>query len=170
MELNIDQKALIQWITAGLAIKDVRELHGGASYLFSNMIAKVTLAADQYLLSCKAFNRLSKDNIDLKKVHTRSKFYGKESPYMYEHMIPASIVRNKLLTIQPLEEEVINVLKVSGNVVMILREEDKLLSANGLEKTMPYGWEWGDDPFARYHSSGIELSKTRILMKGAIKR
>ena len=49
MKLNIDQKALIQWITAGLAIKEVRELHGGAPYLFSNMIAKVTLAADQYV-------------------------------------------------------------------------------------------------------------------------
>ena len=35
---------------------------------------------------------------------------------------------------------------------------------------LPQGWEWGDDPFARYHSSGIELSKTRIRMKGIICR
>ena len=170
MELNIDQKALIQWITAGLAIKEVRELHGGAPYLFSKMIAKVTLAADQYFLSVNALNRLNQDNINLEKVYKRSTFYGKKSPYMYEHTIPASIVRSKLLTVPPLEEEVINVLNAAGHVVMILREEDNLLRSNGLTRKMPHGWEWGDDPFARYHSSGIELSKTRIMMKGIICR
>ena len=170
MKLNVDQIALIKWITAGLAIKEVRELHGGAPYLFSNMIAKVTLAADQYFLSVNALNRLNQDKVDLNKIYKRSTFYGKKSPYMYEHTIPASIVRSKLLTVTPLEEEVINVLNAAGHVVMILREEDNLLRSNGLTRKMPHGWEWGDDPFARYHSSGIKLSKTRIMMKGIICR
>ena len=77
MELNTDQKALVQWITAGLGIKEVRELHGGAPYLFSNMIAKVTLAADKYFLSVEALERLMQDQIDLKQVYERSTFYGK---------------------------------------------------------------------------------------------
>ena len=80
MKLNVDQIALIKWITAGLAIKEVRELHGGAPYLFSNMIAKVTLAADQYFLSVNALNRLNQDKVDLKKIYKRSKFYGKNYP------------------------------------------------------------------------------------------
>jgi len=67
-------------------------------------------------------------------------------------------------------EEVINVLNAAGHVVMILREEDNLLRSNGLSRKMPHGWEWGDDPFARYNSSRIKLSKTRILMKGIICR
>ena len=170
MKLNVDQIALIKWITAGLAINEVRELHGGAPYLFSNMIAKVTLAADQYFLSVNALNRLNQDKVDLKKIYKRSTFYGKKSPFMYEHTIPASIVRSKLLTVPPLEEEVINVLNQAGHVVMILREEDVLLRSNGLTRKMPHGWEWGDDPFDRYHSSGIKLSKTRIKMKGIICR
>ena len=89
---------------------------------------------------------------------------------MYEHTIPASIVRSKLLTIPPLEEEVINVLNAISNVVMILREEDNLLGSSGLTRKIPHGWEWGDDPLARYHSSGIELSKKRIMIKGIICR
>ena len=170
MEFNIDQKALINWITAGLAIKEVRELHGGASYLFSNMIAKVTLASDQYFLSNNAFEQLNKDNVDLSKVFKRSTFYGKESLYMYEHTIPASIVRRQLLNVPPVKEEVVNVLRAAGHVVMILRDEDKLLRANGFTRKMPNGWEWGDDPFARYHASGIELSEEKIMVKGVICR
>tara|TARA_B100000242_G_C42628892_1_gene296108 strand:- start:150 stop:350 length:201 start_codon:yes stop_codon:yes gene_type:complete len=44
MDWNSDQKALIQWITSGLKIKEVRDLKGDSGYLLNNMIAKVTLA------------------------------------------------------------------------------------------------------------------------------
>ena len=44
MNWNSDQKALIQWITLGLKIKEVRDLKGDSGYLLNNMIAKVTLA------------------------------------------------------------------------------------------------------------------------------
>ena len=45
---NIDQIALRCWITSGLQIPEVRSLNGDAGYLFSNMIAKYTLAASEY--------------------------------------------------------------------------------------------------------------------------
>ena len=48
MNWNYDQKALIQWITSGLKIKEVRDLKGDSGYLLSNMIAKVTLACSEY--------------------------------------------------------------------------------------------------------------------------
>jgi hypothetical protein len=35
---------------------------------------------------------------------------------------------------------------------------------------MPDGWEFGDNPFARYHAVGIELSGELLKVKGAIKR
>jgi len=44
MNWNSDQKALIQWITSSLKIKEVRDLKGDSGYLLNNMIAKVTLA------------------------------------------------------------------------------------------------------------------------------
>ena len=55
----------------------------------------------------------------------------------------ASIVRSKLLTVPPLEEEVINVLNAAGHVATILREEDNLLRSNGTTRKMPHGWQWG---------------------------
>ena len=47
MNWNSDQKVLIQWITSGLKIKEVRDLKGDSGYLLNNMIAKVTLAFDK---------------------------------------------------------------------------------------------------------------------------
>ena len=43
MNWNSDQKALIQWITSGLKIKEVRDLKGDSGYLLNNMIAEATL-------------------------------------------------------------------------------------------------------------------------------
>ena len=170
MDLNLDQIALQKWITAGLAIKEVRDMHGDARYLLSNMIAKVTLASSKYYLSESAFKRLNHDGFDLNNVYKRSKFHGKKSPFIYEHSIPASIVRTKLLSIPPIESEVKKVLSLAGHVAMILREEDALLRTHGLTKKMPDGWEWSDDPFARYHIAGIKLAEQKILMEGAIMR
>ena len=76
---DLSKETFNRWITAGLAIKEVRELYGGAPYLFSNMIAKVTLAADQYFLSINALNRLNQDNVDLGKIYKRSMFYEKKN-------------------------------------------------------------------------------------------
>ena len=45
---NANQRALRLWVTAGLAIPEVTQLHGDAGYLLNNMIAKYTLAADTY--------------------------------------------------------------------------------------------------------------------------
>ena len=165
VELNNDQKALVKWLTAGLGIEEVRALHGDSGYLLSNMIAKVSSSAEKYFISTKALEKLKRDKIDLKKRYKRAKFYGKKSPYIYEHSIPASLVRKRLLSRAPLsEKEVINILSLAGDVAMILREEDKILSSLGLARKMPPGWEWGDDTFARYKAANIELSEDEFLL------
>ena len=48
---NEDQIALRRWLTAGLRIPEVADLHGDAGYLLNNMIAKYTLAASAYAVS-----------------------------------------------------------------------------------------------------------------------
>ncbi len=67
MNWNSDQKALIQWITSGFKIKEVRELKGDSGYLLNNMIAKVTLACSEYPLSIGALQMLNMMKVDLKK-------------------------------------------------------------------------------------------------------
>ena len=171
MNWNSDQKALIQWITSGLKIKEVRDLKGDSGYLFNNMIAKVTLACNEYSLSIGALQMFNMMKVDLKKRYKRSKFYGKKQPFVYEHSIPASIVRSKLLNCNPLSEsEVEKIFLSAGSVVVILREEDKKLSSIKLARKMPKGWVWGDDPLARYEAAGIKVSREKLLLEGSICR
>ena len=171
MNWNSDQRALIQWLIAGLKIKEVRELKGDSGYLLSNMIAKVTLAASAYSISEEALKKFNLMNVDLNERYSRSKFYGKKQPFVYEHSIPASIVRSRLLELAPLKDsEVEHILLSAGSVAIILREEDKKLSSIKLARKMPDGWFWGADSFARYKTAGIKISKERLLVEGPICR
>jgi hypothetical protein len=169
-ELNLDQKALVRWLVAGLNIDEVREFRGDSAYLLSNMIAKFSLAATSYRVSKGAENELRKQAIDLGKTYKRSRFYGKSSLFMYEHAVPCSLVRQKLLAINPSTRSVLDVLNCAGPVVMVLREEDRRLRDLGLNRSMPPGWEWGDDPMARYKSAGIGLSRSLLKVDGQIER
>lgn len=77
---------------------------------------------------------------------------------MYEHTMPASLVRNQLLKVNPTRSEIVAILSTSGPVAMVLREEDDQLRINGLRSKMPLGWEWGDDTLARYHAAGLRIA------------
>ncbi len=68
------------------------------------------------------------------------------------------------------QDQVVEILSSAGDVAMILREEDKILSSLRLGRKMPEGWEWGDDPFARYKAANIDLSNEFLLTEGPICR
>ena len=89
---------------------------------------------------------------------------------MYEHAVPVSLVRDKLLFAHLPKEEVFSVLKASGPVAMILREEDQALNQYGLQRKMPDGWVWGDSPLARYQVAGIDIAKEFIKVEGRLMR
>jgi len=167
---NDDQIALRCWITSGLQIPEVRRLCGDAGYLLSNMIAKYTLAASEYRISSLALNWFNENKVDLSLVYSRSRFYGKSSPLMYEHSIPAGIIRSILLNTDPNEEIVQDVLYKSGFVVVIMRSEDETLNSHGLKKKMPQSWHFGGNSFARYEAAGIELSNAFLKVEGRIQR
>jgi hypothetical protein len=67
---NADQRALRLWLTAGLAIPEVVELHGDAGYLLNNMIAKYTLAADAYAISTGALAEFKRQGVDLTQTYS----------------------------------------------------------------------------------------------------
>jgi hypothetical protein len=167
---NTDQLALRKWITAGLQIPEVKDLYGDAGYLLSNMIAKYTLAASMYRLSERAHEWFLGNKIDLSGEYARSRFYGKSGPFMYEHSIPASVIRSALLQIEPTAQNVAEILAKSGFVVVVLRSEDDQLRSHGLARAMPSSWNFGDDPYARYQAAGISLSDAYLKVKGKIQR
>tara|TARA_Y100000589_G_C26712481_1_gene450349 strand:+ start:247 stop:492 length:246 start_codon:yes stop_codon:yes gene_type:complete len=76
---------LIQWITAGLKIKEARDLKGGSGYLLSNMIAKVTLANSENFISNEALKLINQMNVDLKKYTKEGNFIVKNN-HLFMHI------------------------------------------------------------------------------------
>jgi hypothetical protein len=170
---NEDQIALRRWLTAGLRIPEVVDLHGDAGYLLNNMIAKYTLAASAYAVSESAETLLLQQGVDFGRTYPRRAFYGKRdgrNPFIYEHAVPAGVLRAELLGAGGDEQRVSEILMEGGPVAVLLRTEDELLRAAGLGSRMPEGWRIGDDPLARYHAVGIRLGHRMLHVEGAICR
>ena len=81
----------------------------------------------------------------------------KRKEVTHEHVIPHSIVMNKLLSLDSLtNENIMSILQKYYVICAVTKEEDKRLNAAGLKSKMPDGWdETNDNVFARYESVGI---------------
>ena len=171
---NEDQKVLLAWIVAGLGInRDGDNLKGNTSYLFNNMIAKYTLFSPNYNISENAFTYMKENHdFDPERTYKRYKFYGKSSGLIYEHPVPALVIRKRLFEFDnPSPEKVRDVLQASGQVTVLIRDEDKGLSDEKLSRKMPDDWEWEDnEPYARYKKVGIEISDVLLKVDGAVYR
>ena len=170
---NEDQIALRRWLTAGLRIPEVADLHGDGGYLLNNMIAKYTLAASAYAVSDSAETLFLQQGVDFERTNPRRAFYGKRggrNPFIYEHAVPAGVLRAELLGASGDDQRVLEVLMGAGPVAALLRTEDERLRAAGLGSRMPEGWRVGDDPLARYHAVGIRIGHRMLHVEGAICR
>jgi hypothetical protein len=78
-----------------------------------------------------------------------------------EHVIPNIMIFERLVHLAETgvpDNELADFLRESCQVVIITKEERTILdSEHGLTKSMPEGWEWGDDPKIRLNVAGIEL-------------
>lgn len=83
----------------------------------------------------------------------------KRKDVIHEHVVPHSIVMNKLLSLETLNNEnIMSVIEEFYILCAITREEDKLLNAAGYRSKMPEGWnEKTDSVFARYELVGISI-------------
>ena len=167
---NIHQKSLRLWVTKGLSIDGIKNFKGDSKYLLNNMIAKYIAFKDEYMISKLALETLKKNKIDLNQSHTRNSLYGKDKPYIYEHAIPAKIVRDKILNSDCNEETIKRILHEAGEVCIILRTEDDKLKSCGLSSEMPDGWVWGSNPLKRYEIAKIDISNQYLKMTGNVKR
>jgi len=118
---NEDQVALRRWLTAGLHIPEVAALHGDAGYLLNNMIAKYTLAASGYAVSESAETLLLQQGVDFERTYPRRAFYGKQggrSPFIYDHAVPAGVLRAELLGTSGDDQRILEVLLGAGPVAV----------------------------------------------------
>lgn len=83
----------------------------------------------------------------------------KRKDVIHEHVVPHSIIMNKLLSLETLNNEnIMSVIERFYILCAITREEDKLLNAAGYRSKMPDGWnEETDSVFARYELVGISI-------------
>jgi len=170
--MNADKVALKQWIIAGLQIPEVRNGFGDSGYLLGNMIAKYSSADTTYSISTNALKIMKEADFDLDATHARgNKFlYGKKtSPFVQEHQIPTNVIRRYLLSLDN-SQAIDTAFNNFGSVSILTREEDEMLKEHGLNKDMPEGWKWGDNPQSRYEASGIKISNVSLSVKGALKR
>ncbi len=109
----------------------------------------------------------------MSKTYTRRTFYGKQggkNPFIYEHTIPAGVIREELIKRGRDDKIASQILAQSGVVAVILRKEDEMLRKAGYSSRMPIEWKIGGDHLARYKEVGIKLSNEVLKVKGAICR
>jgi len=120
-----------------------------------------------------ALVQFQSQGVDLTKTYLRRAFYGKQggrNPFIYEHVVPASVIREQLIANRRNHEKIKEILSNTGQVAVILREEDKKLRKAGLAFKMPEDWSFGDDLLARYDTVGVVLSDKFLNVTGAICR
>ena len=91
---------------------------------------------------------------------TSRKAKGKVRPFIvHDHSVPHSFVLNKLLALKNVTNLALkDVISKYYRIGVITKEEDKLLSDNGLRSKMPNGWDENNGSvYARYEEVGIKL-------------
>jgi hypothetical protein len=145
---------------------------GDMSYVLSNIIAKYVSSSKYYRISKDAELHLSNMNINLNEpVHIRKHVYGRDKKTILEHSIPVSITKNYIISKEISQEDLRYILRNSGFVAILTREEDERLKKNGLSRKMPTDWSgFGDNSEKRYSFANITLSAIMIEHAGPICR
>ena len=167
--LNDAQSMWIDTLHASLMQQSFNPKLGGLAYVMRNIVAKYVSSTFHYHVTEGAASLIDGNEglrleieqdlpIDMKKY-----FYGKKYPTVLEHMIPASVIANKLLEIRKLNlsrSDVEQVMRYSGSIAIMLRDEDAKLNSHPykLKSKMPPCWTYGQPVLARYDAAGIKLS------------
>jgi hypothetical protein len=78
------------------------------------------------------------------------------SPVRSEHVYPLNLLSRDLLAVEPTVEAFGRIVADRLVLAVITVEEDLRLSAAGLSRSMPVGWD-GRDPFDRYRAAGLDV-------------
>ena len=135
------------------------------NWLLRNQIAKYSLANDYYFSTQFTLDQVKKMNLDV----TKRSIKTKKNKITYEHPIPSKVVFDLILKAKS-EIEIIDILKKTDYIVILSHYEDEKLRIKGLISSMPEGWSYGDNVFARYEKANIEVLTKQIKMTGAIRR
>lgn len=82
-----------------------------------------------------------------------------------EHAVPLKVIIDQILlfpltSVSPTQENIMNMaidLQDYLMEVLVLEDEDRMLTRHKLKEAMPTGWKWGDSALSRYREVGIEV-------------
>lgn len=171
--MNLKQNRIFEVIYALLQINKFPEYFQDHTirYGFLNYVAKYSLAADQYLITEKALNYITKNNF-LRGGSLRKGLKCKKNGFTYEHPIPSNIISSEILKFRKDKNMIIKILNWSDLIVVLTCEENFSLSKKGFERNMPSNWQFfKSNPFERYKISGLlESPLMEINVHGQVTR
>lgn len=100
-------------------------------------------------MSQRAFNQAGKQVTDY--------WEGRSLKLRWEHSVPFNELVNLLKAVVNDLNGIEKIMDSYYRPTWITEEEDTKLTAAGLQKKMPDGWQLGDSPFARYDQVGIKF-------------
>ena len=81
-----------------------------------------------------------------------------------DHAIPLNMIHDRILGLDNFpvaldQQGIVQLLLGQFLCVLLRREQHRQLRGNSMPPVPPVNrrWDWGDDPFARYHEAGLEV-------------
>ena len=148
-------------------VKNIKKHNIGEilNWILRNQIAKYSLANDFYYSTQFTLDQVKSMKLDI----TKRSIKIKKNKITYEHPVPSKVVFNLIMAAKN-ESEILNILEETDCIVILSHSEDQKLRDRGLISSMPKGWSYGDNIFARYEKANIEVLPKRFKMTGAIRR
>jgi len=168
--MNKLHKTYLNCIHALVNVDGIFDHGADTQYGLMNYIAKFSLANDEYQISklARSYLRGQEPYIRNKTGFPKNNKSEPERSFTFEHPIPSSVIRDILRESNRSLDEVQKILLETSYIVVLTQSENKLIKSEYKSK-MPRGWVLGDDPYARYADTPIELDGV-IKVRGAIVR
>jgi hypothetical protein len=175
--MNKNCELLLEMITRVSNIETLDLKYGDSKYLLSNMIAKYSNSKEIYI-GKKVKSLLVEKGYNIGgEVKYLSTFYGRQCTFykkhktqiVVDHVIPCGVILQRILESSK-EKEVIKNILDKNKIVMILKEEDLLLSNLGFKSSITEDFCLNTNIWGRYNEAGIEVTDDFYINVGPIFR
>ena len=168
--MNKLHKTYLNCIYALVNVDGIFDHGADTQYGLMNYIAKFSLANDEYQISrlARSYLKGQEPYIRNKTIFPKNNTSEPERSFTFEHPIPSSVIRDLLRESSRSLDDVEKILLQTSYIVVLTQSENKLIKSEYRSK-MPRGWVLGDDPYARYVDTPIQLDGV-IKVRGAIVR
>ena len=175
--MNKHKEHILEMIYRIVGIEFLDLAYGDSKYILSNLIAKFS-NSDRIYMSQRVKDILELNNFPTSgEVKYLSQFYGRKCmfykkhnvQFVAEHIIPCGILLGLIMGSDK-SREIIRAILEYNRVVMLLKEEDRLLQKAGLGNRTADDFCIGERIWGRYEQVGINITENYFTNVGPIFR